>query len=243
MQMARNARSGGAAKVHAEVIALRMIRLLESHLHALRELHHLRKRRGIGCRKLGDVLVGDDHDVPARVGKAIEDDEILLGAKNDQSLRIVVRGDGVAENAALILGSVGDIPVTPRRPKIIHARQPCASGSAETAASPELRGLLTKSFSSLLGLKYGIFFGGTVTRVPVLGLRPVRPRRSRVRKLPKPRISILSSDWRAAIMLSKIVSTTASASLRGSSVTRVTSSTSSAFVTVCSFSAAASAMA
>jgi len=34
--------------------------------------------------------------------------------------------------------------------------------------------------------------GGTSTLAPVLGLRPVRPRRWRVRKLPKPRISILS---------------------------------------------------
>ena len=38
----------------------------------------------------------------------------------------------------------------------------------------------------------GFVFGGTSTFAPVLGLRPTRPRRCRVRKLPKPRISILS---------------------------------------------------
>src|SRR2546430_3427756 len=50
--------------------------------------------------------------------------------------------------------------------------------------------LFTKSFSSLLGLKKGIFLAGTSTFAPVFGLRPTRPRRSRVRKLPNPRISI-----------------------------------------------------
>src|SRR6266852_2095629 len=92
--------------------------------------------------------------------------------------------------------------------------------------------VFTKSFSSLLGLKKGIFFGGTSTLAPVLGLRPTRPRRCRVRKLPKPRISILSpfcSDW---MMLSKMVSTMVSDSFRGSSVTRSTSSIKSAFVNV-----------
>src|ERR1700719_146209 len=92
--------------------------------------------------------------------------------------------------------------------------------------------LFTKSFNSLLGLKKGIFLGGTSTLAPVLGLRPMRPRRCRVRKLPNPRISILSPFCRASMMLSKIVSTIVSDSLRGSSVTRSTSSIKSAFVSV-----------
>src|SRR5580692_7828846 len=92
--------------------------------------------------------------------------------------------------------------------------------------------VFTKSFNSLLGLKKGIFLGGTSTLAPVLGLRPTRPRRWRVRKLPKPRISILSPFCSASMMLSKIVSTMVSDSLRGSSVTRSTSSIKSAFVNV-----------
>ena len=36
------------------------------------------------------------------------------------------------------------------------------------------------------GLKKGIFLAGTSTRSPVLGLRPTRGLRWRVRKLPKP---------------------------------------------------------
>src|SRR6202012_3137372 len=45
---------------------------------------------------------------------------------------------------------------------------------------------LTRSFNSLLGLKKGIFLAGTSTRSPVLGFRPTRGLRWRVRKLPKP---------------------------------------------------------
>src|SRR6185312_15592119 len=86
------------------------------------------------------------------------------------------------------------------------------------------------SLSSLLGLKYGIFLAGTSTRAPVLGLRPTRGLRWRVRKLPKPRISILSPDRRERTTLSKIVSTIISLSLRVSSARRETSSIKSALV-------------
>src|SRR5260370_40997120 len=50
--------------------------------------------------------------------------------------------------------------------------------------------LLINSLSSFPGLKYGIFFDGTSTFSPVLGLRPVRDFRLRRRKLPNPRNSI-----------------------------------------------------
>src|SRR5579872_3338947 len=92
---------------------------------------------------------------------------------------------------------------------------------------------LTKSFSSLLGLKKGIFLAGTSTRSPVLGLRPTRGLRWRVRKLPKPRISILSPVRSERTMLSKMVSTMTSLSLRVNSANRETSSIRSAFVMLC----------
>src|SRR5690606_29278231 len=63
-----------------------------------------------------------------------------------------------------------------------------------------------------------------------LGLRPTRPLRSRVRKLPKPRISTLSPDLSERTTLSKIVSTMISDSFRVNSTTRETSSIRSAFV-------------
>src|SRR5579863_8640492 len=76
---------------------------------------------------------------------------------------------------------------------------------------------------------------GTSTRVPVFGLRPTRGCRCRVRKLPNPRISILSPPRRDFTMLSKMASTITSESLRVISTTRETSSINSAFV-MCAFS-------
>src|SRR5664280_1346981 len=87
--------------------------------------------------------------------------------------------------------------------------------------------------SSLLALKNGIFFGPTSTRVPVFGLRPVRPARWRVLKVPNPRISTLLPDRKARTMLSNIV-TTMSDSLKGSPMARRTSSVSSALVNLAS---------
>src|SRR5271155_6025009 len=76
---------------------------------------------------------------------------------------------------------------------------------------------------------------GTSTRAPVLGFRPTRGCRCRVRKLPNPRISILSPERSDFTMLSKMASTITSESLRVISTTRETSSINSAFV-ICALS-------
>src|SRR5580765_8528561 len=89
---------------------------------------------------------------------------------------------------------------------------------------------LIRSFSSLPGLKYGTFLGGTSTLSPVFGLRPLRGSRLRSRKLPKPRNSIFSPRWSAVMMLRNTVSTITSECFLVRSETRETSSTSSAFV-------------
>src|SRR5688572_22019932 len=87
-----------------------------------------------------------------------------------------------------------------------------------------------RSFSSLPGLKYGTFFGGTSTLSPVFGLRPLRGSRLRNRKLPNPRSSIFSPRCSASMIALNTVSTMTSDCFLVSSETRDTSSTSSAFV-------------
>src|SRR5438093_12696669 len=57
--------------------------------------------------------------------------------------------------------------------------------------------LLTISLSSLPALKKGTRLAGTATVAPVFGLRPSFMRRLRRRKLPKPRLSMLSPLARA----------------------------------------------
>src|SRR3982751_498772 len=111
-----------------------------------------------------------------------------------------------------------------------------ASASGGTTASPvDAAGdgagsLLISSFSSLPGLKYGTFFGGTSPLSPVFGLRPLRGSRRRRRKLPNPRSSIFSPRCRASMMLLNTVSTMTSECFFVRSETLETSSTSSAFV-------------
>src|SRR6202030_4351427 len=90
----------------------------------------------------------------------------------------------------------------------------------------------TESRSSFDGLKNGTRLAGTSTFAPVFGLRPVRALRCRVRKLPNPRISILSPDFRAPMTASKRVSTITSPSRRVRSPMAVTWSTRSALVMI-----------
>src|SRR5262245_56839743 len=107
-----------------------------------------------------------------------------------------------------------------------------ASGGADAspAGDPADGSLLISSFSTLPGLKYGTFFGGTSTLSPVFGLRPLRGSRLRRRKLPNPRSSIFSPRCSASMMLLNTVSTITSECFFVRSDTRETSSTSSAFV-------------
>src|SRR5207244_3415940 len=93
-------------------------------------------------------------------------------------------------------------------------------------------GVIDKVFQVFAGLEIGNFLSRHFDFFSGLGLRPTRPRRSRVRKLPKPRISIFSPFCKAPMMLSNMVSTIVSDSLRGSSVTFKTSSIRSALVSV-----------
>src|SRR5487761_1583192 len=235
--MSSNARAGAAPQIHAQVVAMGMINAGERLLNILRQAHYFRERLGIAFRKLRDMRVGHHHDVAGRIGKTIQDDEREFAAKHNLSGNVIFQRQCVAENAPLVLAGISNVAVAPRSPDKIHSARPaqpwgaCSAGNAGAAGAAALC-VLTKSFSSLLGLKNGILLGGTSTFAPVFGLRPILPRRCRVRKLPKPRISILSFFCSASIMLSNTVSTTVSDSLRGSSVTRITSSIKSAFVTV-----------
>src|ERR1039458_3317274 len=161
----------------------------------------------------------------------MQQNEIVPAAKKDQAVRIAFVRLG-AEDTLLGLHVAGNVPVAPGAPQSVH-RARTAPQSPSRAAGSEAGAedcSFTRSFSSLLGLKYGTRLAGTSTRAPVLGLRPMRDWRCRVRKLPKPRISILSSARRALTTESKIASTMISDSLRVNSTTRETSSIRSALV-------------
>src|SRR5437899_9448184 len=236
MQVPGDAGSRGPPDVHSEIVSVRAIKICKSFFDPLRQRHHFRESFRLGSRKRGLMRIRNHHHVSRGIGVAVQDHEIFPGAQDDQGLGIIAPFRCGAKNTRLVFHASGDIAVPPGRPELIHDDGDYSGGVwGGTAAAAAAVSPLTKSLSSLLGLKKGMRLGGTSTLAPVFGFRPTRPRRWRVRKLPKPRISILSPVCRAAMMLSKIVSTMISDSLRGSSVTRTTSSTKSALVIVESF--------
>src|SRR2546425_1454042 len=90
------------------------------------------------------------------------------------------------------------------------------AGAGGVTATGSTAALFTKSFSSLLGLKKGIFLAGTSTLSPVLGLPPTRGLRLRVRKLPKQRVLIFSPPRSARTNMSKKDSANTLITFRGS---------------------------
>src|ERR1035438_2726828 len=123
--------------------------------------------------------VGDHHHVAAGIGETVEDDQIVRAAVNHQPRMVIIRPGGAAEDALAGIPGGGHVLIAPGGPKIIHAEPrgndygAGVSGGGATGAAGVAE-LLTTSFNSLLGLKYGIFLAGTSTRAPVLGLRAIR---------------------------------------------------------------------
>src|SRR4051812_47660086 len=160
------------------------------------------------------------------IGIQVEDDETGLAREHDE---VGVQAVVLAEDAAVVLAAcrAGHVGQSPGRPVPFHYTA-IVSGGTEPAGGAG--SLLISSFSSLPGLKYGTFFGGTSTLSPVFGLRPLRGSRFRSRKLPNPRSSIFSPRCSASMMLRNTVSTITSECFFVRSDTRETSSTSSALV-------------
>src|SRR6266536_5729717 len=121
----------------------------------------------------------------------------------------------------------------PRRPppRPPPRNQGCAGkAGARTELVQTCSYVFTSSRSRLPTLKNGTRFSGTLTASPVLGFRPLREFRCRIRKLPNPRSSTLSPLLRASVMLSKTVLTISSVSFFVRLASWATSSINSALV-------------
>src|SRR4051812_13003343 len=176
------------------------------------------------------VRIAIQHDVCVCAGR--KDQGLGIGGIGARLLRVSAEDAG-----AVVLGAL-DVREAPRRPEAIQNVLQIAAAdggtigatAAAASASAASASRLIRSFSSLPGLKYGTFFGGTSTLSPVFGLRPLRGSRLRRRKLPNPRSSIFSPRCSASMMLLNTVSTMTSECFLVRSETRETSSTNSAFV-------------
>ncbi len=77
----------------------------------------------------------------------------------------------------------------------------CPRRSQHFSSTSDTKAEATRSRRSLPAVKNGTRFAGMETDVPVVGLRPSRGRRSRNRKLPKPRNSTCSPRRSTSMML------------------------------------------
>ena len=121
VQVAGDAGASGPAQVHAQIVSLGMVNFLKRGMNALGDAHHFGEHLGIGGGKIGDMRIGNDHDVSGGVGITIQDEKAFRAAQNDQGFGVIAGGDGGAEDAAFVLRRVGDIAEPPGRPQIIHS--------------------------------------------------------------------------------------------------------------------------
>src|SRR5580692_3111536 len=122
VEMADDACACGAAEVHAEIHAVRLVICLEGFFHALGQMHHFAEGIAIAQIQFGDVSVGNDHDVAGGVREAVEDDENLRAAIDDERVLIVLPGGGVAKNAVGLFPrhDLRHVRIAPGGPEIVH---------------------------------------------------------------------------------------------------------------------------
>ncbi len=101
--MLLHARARRFADVRADVESLRVVDVFQRGRTARSQLDHF----GAGCRiqffEIRLVDEGDDHQVSARVGIAVEDHERALAAKRDEVLRAVLLSLARCKTHSLLL--------------------------------------------------------------------------------------------------------------------------------------------
>ena len=136
MQMSGDARAGSPPQVHAEIHSIRFVGGSERRFDTLGELHHFGEGRGFAQLQFRNMRVRDDHDVSRGVGVAIENDESLCAAIDDQRFRIVIAGDRVTKNTFELFaaGDLRHVLVAPGSPDVVHRVEcPVSSKPARTA--------------------------------------------------------------------------------------------------------------
>jgi hypothetical protein len=118
--VAGDAGAGGLPDIHAEVEALRPVERAEVRFGGAGELDHFGKGCGVRLLERRNVLVGHDHEVPARVRIKIQDDEIPGCAMDDEIRLIAILRDFFAEDAVARGLRAADIAIPPRAPDAVH---------------------------------------------------------------------------------------------------------------------------
>src|SRR5215467_4066361 len=122
MQMAHHAGAGSPAEVHAQVHAVRPVKIAKNRFHALRQMHHFGQRCGSAVAEFRNVRVGNHHHMAGGIGVAIQDHERGSSAVSDEGYLVILALRRVAENAFRLLSGVclRDVLIAPGCPEIVH---------------------------------------------------------------------------------------------------------------------------
>jgi len=88
MKMIAYASAGAVPKVHSEIETLRPIKLSQRGERPIGKLHHFGQLLGWRLPGFSEMSEWGNHEMPRRVGKEIEDDEIVDAAKDDEPFGI-----------------------------------------------------------------------------------------------------------------------------------------------------------
>ena len=106
----------GLTDVHSEVYAVGRVELAQDGLHALREFHHLMRRRSGELLQFIQMLEGHYHHMAGVVWESVHHDKAVLAAMQDAGFGIVAGFEHVAKNAGGHFRSGADVGVTPGGP-------------------------------------------------------------------------------------------------------------------------------
>src|SRR5713226_734108 len=125
VQMPEHTSAGSASQIHSQVHAIAFVIIAQNCFHSLRQPHHLAQRFGVTQVQFRHVLVGDDHNVPRRVGEPVQNHKRLRAAMNNQRLGVVLPRQRIAKNAFRMLpaGHSLHVLVAPRSPDVVHRNE------------------------------------------------------------------------------------------------------------------------
>src|SRR5688572_13632311 len=122
MQVLPDPRAGAVTQIHAEIKPFRLVELPMRPDPTFCQLHHFRRLIDGGIVEPCSMGVWRHHEMPRRVWKKVEDDEIMGTAINDQS--IIVSGCIVADAEGACdryPSHRRDVVIAPWAPQKLHA--------------------------------------------------------------------------------------------------------------------------
>jgi hypothetical protein len=125
MQVVLHACPGAFTEVHSQIKSVRMIIAFDGELALCGKIHHLGELSCRAIQEIGQMRVRTYQQVSGRIGKYIEDNEIMLPAKEDELFIVMLYRFANAKHASVGVLDIGDVLISPWTPQIIHAKRDC----------------------------------------------------------------------------------------------------------------------